>query len=185
VESRRRAFAAGRRCARRLLAELGAPPGPLLVEPSRAPRWPEGFVGSISHGAGLCLVAVARRGTLLGLGVDVESDAPLDERLARRVCTEPELRAFARSGDALEAGRLAKLAFSAKEALYKCVHPLFGQPLGFADAAIEPDPATGRFAARPLAPRLSSLARDKVVEGSFAWREGRVLTVATLRADRT
>jgi 4'-phosphopantetheinyl transferase EntD len=183
---RRRAFAAGRQCARGLLAALGAGVPALGTDPLRAPAWPEGVVGSISHGAELCVVAVARRGALRGLGVDVESDRPLDARLRRRVCSDEELERLEGASEE-EAGRAAKLTFSAKEAVYKCVHPLWTRPIGFRAVELRFEPGAGagagRFRARALpAAGAGAAALVDAVEGAFAVRAGRVLTGATLRA---
>ena len=177
---RRREFAAGRDCARRLLAELGLPATPLGVDDHRAPCWPEGIVGSISHGAGLCVVAVARRGAIRGLGVDVESDAPLSDGIRRRVCTEGERGWLDALGEA-EAGRFAKLVFSIKEATYKCVHPIVQTPIGFQQAEIRIDLADRRFTVEPVGANALVSSAFAAVEGAFAWREGRVLAGATLR----
>jgi len=179
---RRREFAAGRQCARRLLAELGAGEPLLLVAEHRAPGWPSDVVGSISHGAGLCVVAVARRGAVRGLGVDVESDAPLAEALRRRACSDGEARLLAGVGPE-QAGRIAKLLFSAKEAVYKCVHPLLQQPLGLRAVEIRLEPQARRFRARALAAAApGAAALVGAVEGAYAARAGRVLAGATLRA---
>lgn len=182
---RRRAFAAGRACARSLLASLGAGVPAIGMDPLRAPAWPEGVVGSISHGAGLCVVAIARRGAVRGLGVDVESDGPLDGRLRRRVCSDDELAVLEAASEE-EAGRLAKLTFSAKEAVYKCVHPLWTRPLGFRAVMLRFVPVAGatggRFRARALpAAGAGAAALVDAVEGAFAVRGGRVLAGATLR----
>lgn len=179
---RRREFAAGRQCARRLLAELGAGAPLLLVGEFRAPGWPPGVVGSISHGAGLCVVAVARCGAVRGLGVDVESDAPLGEALRRRVCSDGEARRLAGAG-AEEAGRLAKLLFSAKEAVYKCVHPLLQRPLGLRAVEVRLGPQEGSFRVRALAAATpGAAALVDAVEGRYAARAGRVFAGATLRS---
>ncbi len=178
---RRREFAAGRACARRLLASLGVPAVAIGMDANRAPCWPEGIVGSISHGAGLCVVAVARRGAVVGLGVDVESDAPLSAGIRRRVCTPGERRRLDGLAEP-EAGRLAKLLFSIKEAIYKCVHPLVQTPIGFQQAEIQLDVEQGRFRVEPVAAGPEVSARLAAVGGAFAWREGRVLSGATLRA---
>jgi 4'-phosphopantetheinyl transferase EntD len=178
---RRREFAAGRDCARRLLVSLGLPSTPIGVDAHRAPRWPDGVVGSISHGAGLCVVAVARRGSILGLGVDVESEAPLSEGIRRRVCTDGERRHLEVLGEP-EAGRRAKLLFSIKEAVYKCVHPLVQTPIGFQQAEVQLDLTASRFRVRPIGTSAEVAERLAAAEGCFAWRCGRVLSGATLRA---
>src|SRR5690606_11200361 len=147
--ARRRSFAAGRQCARELLAALGAGAPVLLVDDHRAPVWPEGIIGTIAHDAGLAVAAVARRGALRGLGVDLEPDAPLAGPARRRVCAPGGAGAMAGADDD-EAGRRAKLLFVVKEAVYKCVHPLLRAPLGLRDVEIELDLAGGRFRARAL-----------------------------------
>lgn len=59
VPKRRGEFATGRRFAHRALAILQAPPGPLLVNEDRSPRWPPGVTGCISHTDRYCAVAAA------------------------------------------------------------------------------------------------------------------------------
>jgi 4'-phosphopantetheinyl transferase EntD len=49
IEARRREFGTVRRCAREALAALGYPPAPLLPGQERAPQWPAGIVGSMTH----------------------------------------------------------------------------------------------------------------------------------------
>jgi 4'-phosphopantetheinyl transferase EntD len=49
VQARRREFGTVRRCAREALAALGYPPAPLLPGQERAPQWPAGIVGSMTH----------------------------------------------------------------------------------------------------------------------------------------
>ncbi len=179
---RRREFAAGRACARRLLAELGMPAVSLERDAHRAPCWPAGIVGSISHGAGLCVVAVAPRRAIVGLGVDVESDEPLRDGVQRRVCTESERRRLAALPEP-EQGRSAKLLFSIKESIYKCVHPLVKVPIGFQQADVRIDLAAGRYTVTPIGTRPEVAVWLAAVEGAFLWREGRVLSSATLRAE--
>src|SRR5271169_2601616 len=57
-------FAAGRLCARALLAEFGIHDFPIKVADDRQPVWPETLVGSITHTAGLCAAVVAPRSVL-------------------------------------------------------------------------------------------------------------------------
>src|SRR5580765_8375433 len=74
---RRREYSAGRLLARSLLDSLGAAAAPLLNGPDRAPAWPAGFVGSISHCPTLCAVVVAPTPDICAVGVDVEPAAAL------------------------------------------------------------------------------------------------------------
>jgi uncharacterized protein (TIGR00290 family) len=151
VPARRAEFAAGRRLAHALLDGLGAANAPLLTASTRAPLWPSGFTGSISHGAGLCLVAVARTTDIVAVGIDVESADPLAADLVSTVLT-PRERTRLAGPDLL---RRAKLHFAAKEAVYKAVAAEVGRLLELHEVEIELDEPRARFEARvvPLADR--------------------------------
>ena len=182
VAKRRREFAAGRRCARGLLAQLGHPGLPLLRNDDRTPRWPEELVGSISHCAALCVVAVAHRSALAALGVDVEPDAALERPLWRKICTPAEIERVLETAPAAERGRIVRLVFSAKEATYKSVHPLVGLGFGFQDIEIAIHWETGRFTPR-LDDTLSCLLpAHPSPAGRFTRRGGFVFTAATVAA---
>lgn len=112
VPSRLAEFAAGRQAARTALAALGHAPAALPMGADRAPIWPEGVAGSISHAAGIA-VAVVRHGA--PLGIDVEDDSPLPEDLWPTL-TSPQERAAFPPGDT---GQHVRRVFAAKEALFK------------------------------------------------------------------
>ena len=132
-------FRAGRHCARLALARLGLPNVPVPQGSDRAPVWPEGIVGSISHtsrsGLFWCGAAVAHAEKARSLGLDAEIDEPLEQRLYSRVLTRQER---SRLGDepAELRGFLAKLVFSAKECVYKAQYPLSKAFLEFADVEV-------------------------------------------------
>ncbi|MDH6114873.1 4'-phosphopantetheinyl transferase EntD [Kitasatospora sp. MAP12-15] len=152
VQSRRREFATGRWCARRSLAELGLPPGPLLADPRGAPRWPDSVVGSITHCVGYRAAAVARSERLSMLGIDAEPHAALPEGTLETVSL-PEERVWIRQLQAVAPGtHWDRLLFSLKEAVYKAWSPVTIRPLGFEDARITVDPATSTFTAHLLVP---------------------------------
>lgn len=130
VPKRQREYAAGRTMAAKLLAELGAPQGPLLAGPDRAPVWPEGVVGSITHCVDRAAVAVARADAVRGLGLDVEPAEPLPPGVERAVV-------FPVDRLAPEAGAAAgRLLFCAKEAFYKSVYPITRQFLDFHEVSV-------------------------------------------------
>lgn len=147
VPKRQHEFATGRRLARQLLARLGAPDFALLADADRAPIWPDGLVGSISHSHGLCVVAVSPRGALSGLGVDVEEADGVRPELWRRVMRPEEERWLRGQPDERQL-RLAAVFFSAKESVYKAQFPLTRARLGFHDVGLELEPARGIFRAR-------------------------------------
>src|SRR5271166_4373185 len=118
---RRRASGAARIVARRLLAELGwDADAPLMRDPSGAPVWPPGIVGSLAHDEEFAVAAAARAGRVVGLGVDVEPAELLPADLVNLVLLPVERKETRDDGDgrrlhlaALAAGRLvaAALAF--------------------------------------------------------------------------
>jgi len=177
--ARRREFALGRACARRALAELGIQGEPLLRGEDRAPRWPEGIVGSLTHTEGFCAAAVARRDELLALGLDAERE-PLSQRAAQRVLSVEEREHLA--GLAAPPGcGFATLAFSAKESVFKALYPLSGVRLAFRDAALRFDPATRRFEVRLREERASALPAGTRLEGRYWIEEPFVVTSVVVR----
>jgi 4'-phosphopantetheinyl transferase EntD len=133
-------FTAGRHCAAVALVALGCPDTPVRRGPGGQPAWPAGIVGSITHDDERALAVVCRAGEVRGLGVDIERVRPLRPALARRLCTEAELRAAAR---VVEEPLLT--IFSAKESVYKAWYSLVGGSLGFFDVEIGFDPGGDRF----------------------------------------
>lgn len=131
VEKRKREFSAGRAAARQALAAVGGGAPSLPVGPSRAPIWPSGFVGSISHCDGLCAAAAASLRQFESLGLDVEVADVLPEELFSFILTPEELRNVENLPGA--SGLWAKITFSAKEAFYKSYNPIWGKFLEFLD----------------------------------------------------
>ena len=158
-------FTAGRAAARRALAALGVPGAEIPAGADRMPRWPSGYVGSITHAGGLVLAVAASSQVLRGIGIDLEPATPLDEDLVGRVCLPGELARFAADTSPAVA---AKLLFSAKESVYKCVAPLAGVFLEFEHVEIFPDVAPGTFRARGHGPAAPVLAAGSV---QGAWLE--------------
>lgn len=144
VEKRKAEFAAARVMARQAMLHLGVAAVPLLRYDSRAPRWPDGIIGTITHTRDYCAVALTNAAELRSIGIDAEVNEPLKPELVERVCTEAE-RHWLQSRAKEERGCLAKLIFSAKEAFYKCQHPITQTYLGFQDVTLEFDVDTFEF----------------------------------------
>ena len=135
VEKRRRDFAAGRACARRALRQLGYEEVAITAGDRREPVWPEGVVGTISHTQGFCGAAVARRHDVLSLGFDAERVAAIQLDISDHVATAAELDALQERIPGPRERALA-LAFSAREAFYKCQYPVSRQWVGLRDVAL-------------------------------------------------
>ena len=176
IEARRREFAAGRICAHRALERLGIPRSPLLAGADRAPIWPDDVRGSISHTHGFCGAAVAHVRDVAGIGFDVEPAEDLPTDVWTRILTEGERSSL----DALGAearGVQARLAFSLKEAFYKCHRSAGGGWLDFHD--VELQLADGEVVG--LNTRAGVPVPPASMEGRYAVTSGYVLTAFTAR----
>jgi 4'-phosphopantetheinyl transferase EntD len=143
VPKRTREFSAGRWCARSALEQLGVVGFPLLADENRAPIWPAGITGSISHTEDYCAAVACRSDAIAGIGLDVEPKDGLPRDVRRRVLTSDEL-AWIESAPTHEADLLGKIVFSAKECVYKCQYAVTRAWLDFHDLEIElPDDRSG------------------------------------------
>lgn len=139
ADVRRAETTTARHCARLALVRLGAQPVPILRAPSRAPVWPAGYVGSMTHCAGFRGAAVGRTNDARSVGIDAEPDAPLPPGVLRLV-TSPAERESMSGGWWKGSSGVAwdRLVFSAKEAVYKAWEPVVGRWLDFTEVDVRP-----------------------------------------------
>ena len=163
VAVRRAEFAAGRAAAMMAMQALGVPLARVGVAPDRAPIWPPGLTGSITHTRAVALAAVARVGAL---GIDVEQVGAVGPDLWDTVLNPAE-QAVAKA-DPLR----ATIIFCAKEAVYKAQYPQTGLLFGF--DRLEVTLQDGSFAARFTA-KTGVIAKDTVWHGRYAGQAGHVL----------
>lgn len=126
VRKRQREFLTGRRYAEASLTALGCKAPHVGTHADRAPIWPAGFCGSISHSNTLCGAMVAPLGSAASLGLDIERQGAVTEDLTDMICTsrdDPD-------------GQDPTLIFCAKEAFYKMWYPVTGIYLDFSDVSI-------------------------------------------------
>lgn len=156
VLKRRAEYLAGRYAARQLLQEVGCN-GVVATGSDRAPIWPTGWRGSISHTETWAIAILAPYNFSIGLGVDIETFRPEIMREITTAFTTPDER------DVLGASRLPfetalLIVFSAKESLFKALYPLVQQIFGFEVAKLcELDAHNNRFTmelTRQLTPSL-------------------------------
>jgi 4'-phosphopantetheinyl transferase EntD len=168
---RRREFGTVRWCARTALRQLGVSAVPILPDRDRAPRWPVGIVGSMTHCAGYRAAVVARSGELRGIGIDAEPHAPLPPDVLDLVLRDEERARLVALADADPGTHWDRLVFCAKEAVYKAWFPLTGQWLDFEDVSVTVQPG-GTFEARLRGAELS---------GRWKIERGLVLAATSLR----
>ncbi|CAI0725985.1 phosphopantetheinyltransferase component of enterobactin synthase multienzyme complex [Serratia quinivorans] len=136
VPKRRAEYLAGRYLARELLAPLGFADFTLLRGEDRAPQWPQGIAGAISHNADTALCAVHRESGLGGVGLDVETLMPTlrAQELWGAIVSETEYEYLHAQPQAFN--RLLTLVFSAKESLFKALYPQVRCYFDFLDARL-------------------------------------------------
>ena len=173
IPRRRAEFAAGRRAARQALAALGHADADLPVGSDRAPVWPKGTTGSITHDGGLAVAAAAESRHVHSMGIDKTEAAPLPDGVREQVLRHEEEAGL----DELD----ARAAFSAKETIFKALSPRVGQVFGFSAAIVRPDFADGTFEARLVLP-LGPFAEGSSWRGALVQHEGWLMTGLVLPA---
>lgn len=136
VPKRQAEYLAGRYCVQAALRQLGEAAVDVLSAADRAPCWPPGLTGSISHHGSSACCAVTHRARCGGVGIDVETcmDAESAALHAPLLLDAPETALLHSQEARFE--WLVTLSFSAKESLFKAVYPAIRIYFDFLDARI-------------------------------------------------
>lgn len=133
-DKRRAEYLAGRYAARELLQKVGYT-GVVAVGADRAPIWPIGLKGSISHTETWAIAIMTSQLSNINLGVDIEMFRPgIMMRIASDFTTAHERDVLTASHLPFETALL--ITFSAKESLYKALYPIVQYMFGFEVAEI-------------------------------------------------
>lgn len=170
VAKRRSEFSAGRHCARMAMADLGHSPCGIPSGPDRAPVWPSGLVGSITHGAGLCAAVVAHDHHFRSIGIDTELIDAITAELVEDIL-RPDEAAELDPNARPDGADWPTLYFCLKEAAYKAFYPIYRRIIGFQDMRLRVDPEQRTFLAE-----LSCLSAGgvPVFQGRYSVRHKRV-----------
>lgn len=133
LERRRASFSSGRVAARAALRRLGITGQPIAIGADRAPVWPDGAHGSISHCEDICLVVAGNDPRTVGIGIDIEKHAELGAGVRDLILTSDEKRYLRTLPDG---PNWDLLVFSFKESVFKCVNPLIGRWIDFKHASV-------------------------------------------------
>ncbi|MEM9522566.1 MAG: 4'-phosphopantetheinyl transferase superfamily protein [Pseudomonadota bacterium] len=176
VTKRRAEFLAGRVLAKLALRTLGRFETDIPIGSDRAPVWPDGSAGSISHTRDRC-VCLALPGTAFYPGVDVEALARGREveAILQTVVNARE-RAIIEAPTSLSAALRVTLVFSAKETLFKALYPIVRCSFGFDSAELCAPPAEGRLGLRLTRPLHPSLRVGQIYDVRFIATSDHVLT---------
>lgn len=173
--NRKREFTAGRLCARQGLDRLGIQNFPVLVGKNREPLWPPGIIGSISHCRNFCGAVIARQGSILSVGLDVEPLEPMATDVLDLVCTPGEKK-WLQTDNGQNSLFWPKLIFSAKESAFKCHFPLAKTFLDFKDVEVAINLEDGSFSVTLLVPPPEILSEVTALNGRFSTDDNHVYT---------
>ncbi|PIJ46256.1 4'-phosphopantetheinyl transferase [Serratia sp. OPWLW2] len=172
VPKRRAEYLAGRVLVRQLLAPLGFADFTLARGEDRAPQWPPGIAGALSHNSHTALCAVHPERGLGGVGLDVETllSVARAEELWSAIVSPAERETLL--GETLPFNELLTLTFSAKESLFKALYPQVRRYFDFLDARmVAVDAQRQTFELALLTTLTPHCCAGRRFAGRF-WREG-------------
>jgi len=179
---RRLEYLASRAGAAALLRAQGAASVEVTNGFDRAPVWPQGFTGSITHSPLLACVAVQPLAACASMGLDAQTilddEAAID--VSRHCLRADEVRACVVK-EPLCDRTLLTLMFSAKEAFFKCVYPLVRKHFDYTGVQVS-SVADGRVHVRVLDSPGDHLPAGFMLEGTFQLAQGHAFTAFELRA---
>ncbi|PTS84417.1 4'-phosphopantetheinyl transferase [Pseudomonas sp. HMWF032] len=181
IAKRQTEYLAGRLCARAALNQLtGLPAVPGSGE-DRAPQWPTGTLGSITHGSGWAGAVVGNSADWRGLGLDIELIMPASraERLAGEILTPNELASLNSLPTEQRAQRIS-LTFSLKESLFKALYPQVLRHFYFQDAELLSVDAENRVRMRLLIDLHTDWPAGSELEGQFTEFDGYLLSLVSI-----
>ena len=131
VPKRRSEFLAGRVCAALALRAAGQPMH--VSRTGRAPIWPPGVTGSISHSDTRAIAVVSLTHTAIGVDCETIMQDALAQRLQPSLISPAEAQLCPPT---LPFASFLTVVFSAKEALYKALSPQLDTIPGFLDVSL-------------------------------------------------
>ncbi len=131
VPKRQAEFIAGRFCAQLGLKELGVLNRTVSCGEGRAPLWPNGVKGSISHTGDVAEAIVSMAPDVVSLGIDIEKIFQKDiaRYISDQIVNKKELSLINSLPICFET--FLTIVFSAKESLFKAIYPLVEEYFDF------------------------------------------------------
>lgn len=178
---RRAEFIAGQACAREALRHVTGEAITPGRDSDRAPIWPQGTVGSVSHCNGRAIAVAARCQHYSSLGIDIERilTAPEAKDIASQVLTENERRKLPYGRETFA----ISLAFSAKESLFKALYPLVRQFHSFHAAEFRLDETTAQARLHLTTDWSAQWQRGRAFEIRFRRFNTYILTCISIPSD--
>ncbi|MBC77775.1 MAG: phosphopantetheinyl transferase [Halobacteriovoraceae bacterium] len=127
---RKQEYLGGRWCAIQAAKKAGVELKELPMAKDRSPLWPKGIVGSITHTHGIAMAAVSNKVRAIGIDAEKLIDEARFERIQKLIASKSEIDCFKHLAFS------PTLIFSAKESLYKALHPECKEYFGFLEATM-------------------------------------------------
>ena len=180
VSKRRAEYLASRLLVRSVMAELGIADFTLTNAPDRSPCWPAGIQASLSHSAGIVVVAATRQPCAVGVDVERFMSERTAQETAELLMNEQEQQLLRTLPVSFH--EAATLLFSLKESLYKALWPQLRQPMDFLDAALVSVDFVQQCATLRLTQEFGGrFTPGTLLKGKFMWRDNQVITQITHR----
>lgn len=172
-------YLAGRWCALRALRTLNNELGHVDLTTQSPPVWPPRVTGSITHTAGFVAAAVVDTQDLDGLGIDSEAilTPAVVQDIQSLICSPREMDVKPHD---LTVAEFMTLVFSAKESVYKCLHPIAQRFIEFTDVqVIAVDCQQRRFRCELQVDLAVELPRGTIIDGRFV-RDAKLIHTAAI-----
>ena len=159
------------------LEALGKNHSVIDIGEHRSPKWPNGFLGSITHSCDQAMAVVAPQEHWHYIGMDHEEDIPLDiaNNIAEQLLTHTDHALYQQLD--IDFANFCSVVFSIKESLFKAVYPHIGQYIEFSDAnMLELDISKGSFKVE-LCWREAPRDLQTVFDGHLHKTPGKVTTL--------
>lgn len=136
VPKRQAEYLAGRVCASNALQTLQVSDTLVDTSESRAPIWPQGTFGSITHTKGIAAAVAGIKTHPISVGIDIEKLMKDDQeiKLQTHILREDEKPQFETLGQ--HVSHPLSVIFSAKESIYKALYPFVEKFFGFDKAKL-------------------------------------------------
>tara|TARA_R110001599_G_scaffold99080_1_gene254165 strand:- start:8174 stop:8863 length:690 start_codon:yes stop_codon:yes gene_type:complete len=172
---RRNEFYSGRWCATQCLIQKNKSNFPIQIGEDRAPIWPMGIIGSISHSDRLAAALIDENTHCVAIGLDIQPLSPetLAEDLKGTILHPLEISRFENEFDA----QIFDLIFSAKETLFKALYPSCSVFFDHQEAEIfKIDRSQNTLKIRLLRPLEKVWHKNQVFEINFDYISGELVT---------
>lgn len=178
---RKNEFYSGRWSAIQCLAKKNASNLSIQIGEDRAPIWPMGIIGSISHSDQLAATLLDENTYCLAIGLDIQpiSSQTLAQNLKNFILHPLEIKRFGHQFNA----RLFDLIFSAKETLFKALYPSCSIFFDHQEAEVfKIDPSQNTLQIRLLRSLGSCWHKNQTFVVNFDYISGELITWLYIKA---